>query len=664
MLIRSERGQKMSGLAVLRKYLKIAGLLVFGLTMQLAAAGKTIYVDDDGPVDFNKIQAAINDANDGDTVVVADGIYKGPGNRDIDFNGKAITVRSQKGPENCVIDCKGTESEPHRAFVFDSGEDANSVLDGFRIINGYAEYGGAILIDSASPTISRCTLTANAAKRGGGIRCHLGSPRIVDSNITGNIASAGDGGAIDIWEGYPVVSCCVLTENTAWSAGGAICYGGNQDPTISYCTILRNSATMGGGIMLGVGSATTRAKIDGCTISGNRAADRYYGGGIQLMGAGFTRESAEHGSITNSVVTGNSAGIAVQGGSWTITNCTVATNTYTGIEYDASNNSLLANTILWNNGLQLSVLTAVIGRPSSAYVIVSNSNIEGGLAEVQIGPVGSILEWKDSNTALEPRFAGPGRWDPNDDSWVDGDYHLKSQAGRWEPAMQAWVKDDVTSPCIDAGDPMTAIGQEPFPNGGLVNMGAYGGTAEASKSYFGLPTCEKVVAGDINGDCKVDFRDFVIMTLHWLEDNTPVNSNSVVKDGIEYYLQTNKSVYHLGEDVEILYRITNVSEDPLEIAGILNCEYAWSHFVIRDSNNTGIWEYIRGVPPCGWTTLHLDPHECKEYQKTWNMINDNGTWKKDDDFPAGPGSYNITGELELDGGCERVPVSVRIKIIP
>ncbi len=63
------------------------------------------------------------------------------------------------------------------------------------------------------------------------------------------------------------------------------------------------------------------------------------------------------------------------------------------------------------------------------------------------------------------------------------------------------------------------IGYEPFPNGGRINMGAYGGTEEASKSYFDAPVCQTPVAGDINGDCKVDFKDFAIMGYHWLEDN-------------------------------------------------------------------------------------------------------------------------------------------------
>lgn len=78
----------------------------------------------------------------------------------------------------------------------------------------------------------------------------------------------------------------------------------------------------------------------------------------------------------------------------------------------------------------------------------------------------------EGNISADPSFADP----------VKGDYHLKSQAGRWDPVCQTWVQDDVTSPCIDAGDPESPVGDEPEPNGGRINMGAYGGTAEASKS--------------------------------------------------------------------------------------------------------------------------------------------------------------------------------------
>ena len=93
---------------------------------------------------------------------------------------------------------------------------------------------------------------------------------------------------------------------------------------------------------------------------------------------------------------------------------------------------------------------------------------------------------------------------------------------RWDPDSQTWVQENVTGPCIDTGDPMSPIGLESFPNGGFVNMGAYGSTPEASKSYFGEPICETIIAGDINGDCKVDWTDLEIMALHWT-DNEPLS---------------------------------------------------------------------------------------------------------------------------------------------
>ena len=99
------------------------------------------------------------------------------------------------------------------------------------------------------------------------------------------------------------------------------------------------------------------------------------------------------------------------------------------------------------------------------------------------------------NTDVDPLFAQRGYWidpdnpgivlNPSEETavWIAGDYHLRSQGGRWDPQTRVWVADEVTSPCIDTGDPLEAIGQEPVPNGGVINMGAYGGTTEAGKTY-------------------------------------------------------------------------------------------------------------------------------------------------------------------------------------
>jgi len=98
------------------------------------------------PLDYATIQAAINDASGGDEIVVANGVYIGEGNKNLDFLGKAITVRSENGPDNCIISCQGNG----RGFYFHSGEDGNSVVEGFTIWNGYVDgdwpqdSGGAI----------------------------------------------------------------------------------------------------------------------------------------------------------------------------------------------------------------------------------------------------------------------------------------------------------------------------------------------------------------------------------------------------------------------------------------------------------------------------------------------------------------------------------------
>jgi hypothetical protein len=134
----------------------------------------------------------------------------------------------------------------------------------------------------------------------------------------------------------------------------------------------------------------------------------------------------------------------------------------------------------------------------------------------------------EGNIDTDPCFVTPGYWDANgtpedanDDFRVDGNYHLKSQGGRWDMNSESWLQDNVTSPCIDAGDLMSPIGLEQFPNGGQINMGTYGGMAEASKSYFGEPVCKTVIAGDLNGDCRINSLDFRLMMLNWLVDNTP-----------------------------------------------------------------------------------------------------------------------------------------------
>ena len=250
------------------------------------------------------------------------------------------------------------------------------------------------------------------------------------------------------------------------------------------------------------------AELSRCVFKQNEAG---WGGAIFIDGDT---------NLTNCLFTGNYAyvgGVSYAYDDLTVSNCTFGGNRAHSIGGISSNEgyTVVTNSIFWEN-------TDSAGAGESSEI---------GTWEPPTINYCCILGWTGDlggigNTGANPCFAKPGYWDPNgtpddanDDFWVDGDYHLNSQAGRWEPAKQAWIMDEVTSPCIDAGDPVSSIGLEPFPNGGIINMGAYGGTEEASKSYFGKPPCETVIAGDINGDCEVNLIDFAFMAFHWLEKN-------------------------------------------------------------------------------------------------------------------------------------------------
>jgi hypothetical protein len=236
------------------------------LSVQVTAA--TIHVPSDQPT----IQAAIDAVVDGDTVLVADGVWTGPGNRDLDFAGKSVTVGSLNGPVDCIIDCEGQG----RGFHFHSGEDLESVVRGFTIRNGiafdpvHAEGGGGILIDGAAPLISGCILTSNNGTVFGG-GCNVTSDSgglIADCVFRENTAAIGGGLALG---GDVEARNCLVTQNDAFDMGGGICTrGGNQ--LVLGCTITENHCVDLGG---GIGVWYSNLTMDNCIIWGNDAELEY-----------------------------------------------------------------------------------------------------------------------------------------------------------------------------------------------------------------------------------------------------------------------------------------------------------------------------------------------------------------------------------------------------
>ncbi|MCX5634073.1 MAG: S8 family serine peptidase, partial [Phycisphaerae bacterium] len=196
------------------------------------------------PLDYPTIQAAINAAIDGDEIIVADGNYTPPNADGFDFGGKLITLKSQNGPQNCIINCNNTG----RAFYFHNGETPAASVEGFTIKNGNAYYGGAIECEIASsPTINNCIITNNIAVYGGAIDCFYSSPVIKNCIIADNTADL-DGGAIECGsESSPVINNCLIINNTAGGYGAIDCFDGSS-PAITSCTMTDNTgdANLGG----------------------------------------------------------------------------------------------------------------------------------------------------------------------------------------------------------------------------------------------------------------------------------------------------------------------------------------------------------------------------------------------------------------------------------
>ena len=274
------------------------GLTIVAVLGLLTLSGLTLADELYVPSQYGTIQAAIDDANDGDVVVVADGDYVGVGNKNLDFVGREITVRSLNGPEFTIIDCENDG----RGFYFHSGEDGNSVLGGFTITNGHATSsspgsadGGGILCVGSNPTINNCVFVGNSAIHdGGGIYTMESSPKIINCTFAGNQANEHGGG----------MSCSM------------------SDGLVSKCVFIGNSAAGssgdGGGIAI---FSSNRLKIENCLYTGNKAKDG--GGAIRNYRA-----------------------------SPTIINCTVNTNqavTGGGIENEPGSSPVIVNCILWGN---------------------------------------------------------------------------------------------------------------------------------------------------------------------------------------------------------------------------------------------------------------------------------------------------------------------------
>jgi len=284
----------------------------------------------------------------------------------------------------------------------------------------------------------------------------LGSANPSDPAVVAATVLAGAGSSpVVIFAGGEDASCVLAGLTITGTETGVYCSGAS--PTITNCRIENNA---GAGVELRNSSNPT---ITSCEITSN------VGAGIEMSAKQSGRVIIYNSpTLINCVIAGNRQH-GISGDIPTITNCTIAANAGRGI---SSFRPTVTNSIIYYNSINAD-FTQI---KSDATPTVTFTDVQGG--------------WPgQGNIDAAPCFVEPGFWnlnrttgDPSDDFWVQGDYHLRSQAGRWYPNGQTWVQDMLTSPCIDAGDPTSDWTAEPAPNGQRINMGTYGGTAQASMS--------------------------------------------------------------------------------------------------------------------------------------------------------------------------------------
>jgi len=422
---------------------------VLVLVFSWQAAAVTHYVSPG-----ESIQAAIDDANDGDEIEVAPGTY----NEAINFNGKAVRLYSIGGPNFTTIDANGIEDAYHVVQCV-NGEQTDTILEGFTITGGNANgaeidrFGGGMHCDSSSPTVTNCVFSGNTAdcSSGGMHNYNFSNPKVTNCTFINNTANESGGGMVNVISSSPIVNNCLFSGNTANYSGGGILNVDGGSQMVTNCTFINNTANYFGGGMSNHGCSPT---VTNCIFINNTA--NRDGGGMYNFGCGPT--------VTNCVFINNTAnrdggGIHnMFGGRLTMTNCILWDNEPNEIHNDGD----FRTTVTYSD---------VLGGwgdpndPNNTNINIDPCFVDAAAGNLRLKPDSPCIDAADSTILLTVPA-------PAD---LDGNFR-----------------------CIDVIE-ITDTGAGPLK---FLDIGAYE-----------LQPCR--IAGDNNCDGVVNFKDFAILCNKW-----------------------------------------------------------------------------------------------------------------------------------------------------